>query len=277
MDAVAGFRVGDVELTRVPYFDVALDAAAVDLTAEQIQSVEWAMPSWASADGRVLIGQAVWVVESQGLVIVVDPCGASDPFLRSGPEAVGHQEAVLDAMRAAGFPPERVDTVVLSHLDGIGMAALVAPDGRWVPAFPKARIVMMSAELEFLADGGPAQGLDALNALIAQGVVDGVHDGYQLTDEVSLQLTGGHTPGHAVVRVQSGGARATFLGHLALSPLNLFVARCAPADADAERAGDLLDALVAEAAADDALIVGSLWPFPGAGHVSGDRVVAALD
>ena len=277
MDAVAGFRVGDVELTRVPYFDVALDAAVVDLTAEQIQSVEWAMPSWASADGRVLIGQAVWVVESQGRVIVVDPCGAADAFLRSGPEAVGHQEAVLDAMRAAGFPPERVDTVVLSHLDGIGMAALVAPDGRWVPAFPKARIVMMSAELEFLADGGPAQGHDALDELIAQGVVDGVHDGYQLTDEVWLQLTGAHTPGHAVVRVQSVGARATFLGHLALSPLNVFVARCAPDDADLERAGDLLDALIAEAAADDALIVGSLWPFPGAAHVSGDRVVAALD
>jgi glyoxylase-like metal-dependent hydrolase (beta-lactamase superfamily II) len=269
--------VGEVELTRVPYFDVALDAAVVGLTAEQIESVEWATPSWASTDGQVLIGQAVWVVESQGRVIVVDPCGAADAFLRSGPEAVGHQEAVLGAMRAAGYPPDRVDTVVLSHLDGIGMAAVVAPDGDWQPAFPNARIVMMSAELEFLAAGGPAQGLDALNALIAQGVVDGVRDGYQLTDEVWLQLTGAHTPGHAVVRIQSGESRAIFLGHLALSPINVVMAHCAPADAEKERAADVLDALVADAAADDALIIGPLWPFPGAGHVAGDRVVAALD
>jgi glyoxylase-like metal-dependent hydrolase (beta-lactamase superfamily II) len=180
-------------------------------------------------------------------------------------------------MRAAGFPPDRVDTVVLSHLDGIGMAAVLAPDGGWVPAFPKARVVMMSAELEFLAGGAPAQGLDALNALDAQGVVDGVHDGYRLTDEVWLQLTGAHTPGHAVVRIQSGDARATFLGHLALSPVNNGLTDCAPGDADAERAADVLHALIAEAAADDALIVGPLWPFPGAAHVSGDRIVAALD
>ena len=154
MDAVAGFRVGEVELTRVPYFDVALDAAVVGLTAEQIESVEWATPSWASADGQVLIGQAVWVVESQGRVIVVDPCGAADQFLREGKEAIGHQEAALGALRDAGFPPERVDVVVLSHLDGIGMAAVVAPDGGWAPAFPNARIVMMAAELEFSPPAG---------------------------------------------------------------------------------------------------------------------------
>jgi glyoxylase-like metal-dependent hydrolase (beta-lactamase superfamily II) len=96
---------------------------------------------------------------------------------------------------------------------------------------------------------------------------------------VWLQLTGGHTPGHAVVRIQSGDERATFLGHLALSPVNVGMAHCAGADvdADAARAADLLDALVAEAAANDALIVGPLWPFPGAGRVAGDRVVPALD
>ena len=229
------------------------------------------------ADGQVLIGQAVWVVESQGRVIVVDPCGAADAFLRSGPEAVGHQEAVLGAMRAAGFPPDRVDTVVLSHLDGIGMAAVVAPDGGWRPAFPNARIVMMSAELEFLAAGGPAQGLDALDALIAQGVVDGVHDGYQLTDEVWLQLTGAHTPGHAVVRIQSG-ERARSSSATSPEPARMSRWRIArPPMPRRQRAADLLDALVADAAADDALIIGPLWPFPGAGHVDGDRVVAALD
>ena len=51
VDAVAGFRVGEVELTRVPYFDVALDAAVVSLTAEQIRSLDWATPSWATPDG----------------------------------------------------------------------------------------------------------------------------------------------------------------------------------------------------------------------------------
>ena len=90
---------------------------------------------------------------------------------------------MLAALRAAGFPPERVDVVVLSHLDGIGMTAVVTPDGGWAPAFPNARVVMTAAELEWLAGGSELAvstgGHDALDALIAQGVVDGVDDGHR--------------------------------------------------------------------------------------------------
>jgi glyoxylase-like metal-dependent hydrolase (beta-lactamase superfamily II) len=279
--AIAGFRVGEVELARVPYFDVPLDPSVVSLTTDQVTSIDWATPSWATDDGKVLIGQAVWVIVSQGQLIVVDPCGAADQFLRSGPEAIGHQEAVLGAMRDAGFPPERVDIVVLSHLDGIGMAAVVEPDGSWAPAFPNARIVMTAAELEFLSGAAPvalrADGLDALNALIAGGVVDGVDDGHRLTDEVSLELTGAHTPGHALVRVHSDGETATFLGHLALSPLHIASGVHSALHRDVVSVAPVLDKLIAEATADKSLLIGPLWPFPGAGYAEGDRISAASD
>ena len=104
-----------------------------------------------------------------------------------------------------------------------------------------------------------------------------MHDGYHVTDEVWLQLTGAHTPGHAVVRVDSGDERATFLGHLALNPVNVAMPRCSVRNADDARAADLLDALIAEAAADNALIIGPLWPFPGAAYARGERIVPALD
>jgi len=106
MVEVAKFEVGAATLTRVPYFDVALDPAAASLTPEQVVELsEWSVPSWATAEGELLVGQAVWVIESEGRVIVVDPCGAADPFIRTGPEAIGHQDAVLSAMTSAGFPP----------------------------------------------------------------------------------------------------------------------------------------------------------------------------
>jgi glyoxylase-like metal-dependent hydrolase (beta-lactamase superfamily II) len=264
---IAGFQIGQVELARVPYFDVPLDPAVAQLTADQVRAIDWATPAWATEDGRVRIGQAVWVVVSQDQLIVVDPCGAADDFIRSGPEAIGHQEKVLAAMSEAGFPPERVDLVVLSHLEGIGLTAVVDPDGRWSPAFANARIVLSNPELEFLAGGGPAQGLDAFNELVEQGVVDGVDDGYQLTDEVTLEVTAAHTPGHAILRIESEGERAVFLGHLLVSPLSL-TATTATTDG-------VLGALVAEA--DDALLVGSLWPFPGAGYVTAARAIVAAD
>jgi hypothetical protein len=272
---VARFRVGKTELTRVPYFDVPLDPTSVSLSRAQVRAVDWAVPTWADADGQVLIGQAVWVIESGGRVIVVDPCLAADPFIRSGPEAIGHQESVFTALSDAGFPRERVDVVVLSHLDGIGMAAAATSEGGWEPAFPNARIVMTTAELDALAGGQLAGGLDALNALIAQDAVDGVGDGYHVTDEVWLELDGSHARGHAVVRVRSDGERATFLGHLALSPLHLAIRDTAALHVDVPRALAVLDALVAEADANGDLLVGPLWPFPGAVRATGGRVVAA--
>src|SRR4051812_1104514 len=107
MTDVARYAVGAARLSRVSYFDVALDAGAVGLTSDDLaEARDWAEPTWSTADGQVLVGQALWVIESEGRVMVIDPCGASDAFLRTGPEAIAHQEAALAAMADAGFSPE---------------------------------------------------------------------------------------------------------------------------------------------------------------------------
>ena len=112
--------------------------------------MDWATPVWAEPDGNLLIGQAIWIIESAGTVIAVDPCGAADEFLRSGAAALEHQDRVADALRDAGYPVEQIDIVVLTHLDGIGMAAAVDGDGTWTPMFPNARLVTTAAEIAFL-------------------------------------------------------------------------------------------------------------------------------
>lgn len=267
--------IGGVHLTRVPYFDVPLDPSAVGLTAEEVAGSGWAIPVWATEGGQVLVGQAIWVLESGGRVIVVDPCGAADPFLRSGPEALGHQAAVIDALTRAGLPPDRVDVVVLSHLDGIGMAGLVDEGGAWRPMFPNGRVVLTSAELSWLDHAEEVQGLGALRALMAQGVVDGVATPFELTPEVSVHLVGGHSPGHAIVRVESGDHQAVLVGHLALSPIHLTPTTIdRPSqhmDDDAATKG--LDELRAEAAATGASLIGPLWPYPGAVNLTDSNPV----
>ena len=132
-------RLGDIELVRVEYFDAALPPSVAGLSAEDVAAVRWATPVWAEPDGNLLIGQAIWIIESAGTVIAVDPCGAADEFLRSGAAALEHQDRVADALRDAGYPVEQIDIVVLTHLDGIGMAAAVDGDGTWTPMFPDVR------------------------------------------------------------------------------------------------------------------------------------------
>ena len=137
--ALPTFDLGGTRLTRVPYFDIALGPEVAGLTGAEVAAIPWAVPVWADDDQQVIVGQAVWVIEAGDRVLVVDPCGAADTFLRSGADAVTHQDAVGAALTAAGFAPDRVDAVILSHLDGIGMAAAVDADGAWTPFFPRAR------------------------------------------------------------------------------------------------------------------------------------------
>ena len=263
------YRVGDVGLTRVPYFDVGLDPVSLGLTAALVDSVSWASPTWRQANGQLLVGQAVWVIESARVTMVVDPCGAADAFLRTGPQAIDHQHAVIAALGAAGFPAEHVDTVVLSHLDGIGMTALVNEDGSWGPAFPNARIVITRAELDFLATATGVQGHAVLSQLREQGLVVAAPDRVSLAPDVTLEHTGAHTPGHAVIRVTSGAESALFLGHLAVTPVHVAAGRCPGLHHEPDRAAEVLDQLLREAAGASSLICGPLWPAPGAGHVDG--------
>jgi glyoxylase-like metal-dependent hydrolase (beta-lactamase superfamily II) len=263
------FTAGDARLVRVPYFDVPLEATVVGLTSAQVLDVPWAVPAWATSDGRALVGQAVWVIEAGGEVIVVDPCGAADAFLRTGPEAITHQEAVLAAMEVAGYAAGRIDKVILSHLDGIGMAAGVGAgdDGspRWFPLFPKATLVLSAAELAWVRTRPEVQGAGALAALNDLGVVEAVDAPWEAAAGVVLEVSGGHSPGHAVVRV---GEDAVFIGHLAISPLNA-ATRCPGVHQSPEVALAALERELASAAERQRLVIGPLWPEPGAARVSG--------
>jgi glyoxylase-like metal-dependent hydrolase (beta-lactamase superfamily II) len=267
-------KIGTTTLTRVGYVDVAVEPAVLNLTVDEIERAGDVATPWVDADRQPYAGLAAWVVESDGVVVVVDPVGAVDEFIRKGLEAITHQDAVFAAFAAAGISRDSVDVVALSHLDGIGLTGAMTDDGSWEPAFPNARIVFTAGELEFLAAAadGDVQGLGPLRQLIAAGVVEGASDGDELAPGVTFQVTGGHSPGHAAIRVESGGELALLLGHLALHPLELLRDPTPTGHLDPAGAKVAVDALLAEAAARDAVVIGPLWGAPGAARISPDRV-----
>lgn len=272
MSEATRWMIGSVEVLRVPYFDTALPADAVDLVGVA-DGLDWAEP-WL-IDDQPGVGQAFWVIRSAGRTLVVDPCGASDVFIRRGPEAVGHQEAAFASLRAAGCEPSDVDAVVLTHLDGIGMAALAdgspAGEEQWTPAFTDAPVIVSRPEYETIADDLQADepelmGAVAFAALDALGAVRAVATPHELAPGVTLRLTEGHGPGHCVVEIESDGERAVMLGHLAVSPLH--AGRGVGAlHVDPDRAWTELCGVLDDAARDGALVMGALWPHPGAARV----------
>src|SRR6266566_6708102 len=77
--------------------------------------------------------------------------------------------AVIPAMRAAGFDPESVDVVAMSHLHFDHAGGLLLADGS--RAFPRARIVAQRAEWEIALGDNPR-----LVASYVQPELEFVHD-----------------------------------------------------------------------------------------------------
>ncbi len=265
-EAVAGYTVGDFRLTRVPYFDVPLGAQVIGFTAPQVLEADWGAPKWSTAEGQVLVGQAVWVIEAADATIVIDPCGASDAFLRTGPAAATHEAAVVAAMASAGVPIESVTTVVMSHLDGIGMVASRDEERGWHPFFPNPRILVSEPELAHVRAHSEISGSTALLSLVDEGFVDRISAPLECAPGLIMELTAGHSPGHCILRVGDG---AVFIGHLAVNPIQVTGGVMPGAHHDPQRAFTALCGELAWASEVDALVIGPLWPDPGAGRVVG--------
>jgi glyoxylase-like metal-dependent hydrolase (beta-lactamase superfamily II) len=130
---------------------------------------------------------------------------------------------VVDALERAGFLPESVNVVAMSHLHFDHAGGLLRADGE--RAFPHATIVAQKAEWEVALGDNPrlvASYVQPELRLVADWGAQGWADGErELLPGVSVIPTGGHSTGHQaiVVRGSGKGARTlAFFGDLFMRP-----------------------------------------------------------
>ena len=113
-----------------------------------------------------------------------------------------------DELRRAGFPPQDLETVVLSHLhlDHAGGVVQEA-DGTTAPTFTRARHLLHPADLELARTWGK-QYSETVLEIEHRGLLDAAADGMRLGDAISLLHTPGHTPGSMSLLIMSGGQGA---------------------------------------------------------------------
>ena len=174
-----------------------------------------------------------FVLRSEGRTILVDT-GAGDGKERPYIPVFGHLETgFLGRLASAGVQPEDVDVVVNTHvhIDHVGWNTFLR-DREWVPTFPNARYVFSKADFEFW---NPLNGHERHGALVNQnmfedsvapvanaGLADPWEgDTFQLDANLTLELAPGHTPGLSVLRLESEGERAVFVGDLLHSPAQI--------------------------------------------------------
>lgn len=200
-------------------------------------------------------------VRTPGRRIVVDPWLAFDQD-----RTADAWPALADELRQADLAPDAVDTVVFTHIDGVGWS--VGADGS-TPTFPNARHLVPAAEVDAWRNGR-RENAGGLAALLDAGLVDELTTAVHLGPELSVEHAPGHTPNTHVVRIESNGDSAVLAGHLFLHPAQVASPEVADLNEDPPTTIASRRALLARAAADGSILVGDLFEDPGAGRVVAD-------
>jgi glyoxylase-like metal-dependent hydrolase (beta-lactamase superfamily II) len=119
-----------------------------------------------------------------------------------------------------GVSADEIDLVVLTHLhlDHAGGATELEDTGDAVPAFPNASVVVQRRELEEAESRHPlvrgSYRPEDYQVLLERGKVVAVDGDSEVAPGVRVELTGGHSPGHQVLRMVSGNEEGLFAGDI---------------------------------------------------------------
>ena len=271
------WQVGDVRVTRIVELPPAgLPGLLPDATPDAVRRYDWLAP-FLDERGELLLSIHCLVVETPERLVVVDTCIGNDKP-RSIPEWSEMSTGFFEDFQAAGFDPERVDTVLCTHMhiDHVGWNTRLE-GGRWVPTFPNARYLYAEKEWAHWKDAGDFGGPvieDSVQPIFDAGLADLVASDHRVCPEIELIPTEGHTPGHVSVLIESRGESAVITGDMIHHPCQLPHPEWASmADTDEAQSTRTREAFLARFADTPTLVIGTHFVTPTAGHVvrDGDR------
>jgi glyoxylase-like metal-dependent hydrolase (beta-lactamase superfamily II) len=172
--------------------------------------------------GLLVVSFHSFLICSKGLKILVDTCSGNDRHRPKKQRYHMKQWPYLENLAGTGVAPEEIDYVLCTHLhvDHVGWNTRLV-GGRWVPTFPNARYLFAKAEWAYWEAHYRTEAFvddpyytDTLLPIMESGLAEFVEGAYAFNDEVFLNPTPGHTPGHVCVHVRSRGQECVMSGDL---------------------------------------------------------------
>ncbi|MEU1785679.1 MBL fold metallo-hydrolase [Streptomyces sparsogenes] len=277
--AIPSWTVGDVTVHRID--ETPLPPATgtwllPDATTDVVNRQDWLRPDFADHEGTLHIDSHSFAFTVGGLRVLIDT-GIGNGKTRANPAWHDLRTDYLERLTAAGFAPETIDLVILTHLhtDHVGWNTREV-NSEWIPTFPTARYVTSRVEREFWAGydmDEPREQMfrDSVIPVEEAGLLDTVDvpaEGAEIAPGLRLLSTPGHTPGHVAVQLTSEDETALITGDCIHHPVQFAhpsIGSCV--DIDPEQSEASRRKLLGSLAGTGTLVLGTHFPPPTAGHV----------
>lgn len=224
---VETFYIGDIRVDRIMEFEMPLLAPKVLLPTSTEDDVKRHL-SWLSGhlydqqSDLLVLAMHSYLIHAKSGLILIDTCSGNG---RERPQKERYhrkQWQYLERFEETGVRPEDINYVLCTHLhvDHVGWNTRLI-NGRWVPTFPNALYLFGLKEWEFWKEEYNSSEFtadpyyeDCILPILDAGKAAFIGDQFSFDENVWVEPSPGHTPGHICIRLRSKGQDAVFSGDL---------------------------------------------------------------
>ena len=264
------YEVGDISLTVISEGTIQASAATA---FESVGEAAWKPLVEVDEAGYMTLGLNILHIAFEGHSILLDT-GVGEPhptrenFEQAFPSTP--KTGLIPSLSTIGISPEQITLVVFSHAhsDHV-MGATEEKEGMRVPTFPNAEYLLMRKDWEAASIKEKLGSVFDLHLreLHEQGHLTLVDGTKEIAPGLKMIPAPGESPGHAIVRMDSGGQTVFYVGDLFHHPAE--VMRLDWVWPGRNQAQMLLsrETLVEEALSLDAVLITAHMRFPGMGKL----------
>ncbi|PHM27677.1 MBL fold metallo-hydrolase [Xenorhabdus innexi] len=274
VNQVAGYyhyMLGDLMVTAVYDGHTGLSPALLKgLDIKNIQTLITRMFQTENKEGVQTAINAYLVNTQEGLILI--DAGSSNCF---GPTAGN----IVNNIRAAGYQPESVKAILLTHMHPDHACGIASPDGKII--FPNATIYVSEEEKNFWQAPETIASATAINRSFitqtqnaiapyaAKKAVRTFQSGEDIIPGIKAISTSGHTPGHTSFLLNSGKKNMLILGDI----IHFYAVQLEHPDVsiefdiDSNKAIEARKSIFEKASHEKWLIGAAHLPFPGIGYL----------
>ena len=283
------WKIGDTKITQLiemtSYWSTGGEVEVLpEATPDNLSQLPWLKPHFVSDEGDLILNIQMLIVETPDQKMVVDTCIGNDKNLNIFmPDWSNLQLPFLEELKSLGHDPDSIDTVICTHLhvDHVGWNTRKI-SGSWVPTFPNARYLVVKEEYEFWRNleedpFGDVFG-ESVKPIFDAGLADLVENDHKVSNEVTIESTPGHTPGHVCIRISSKGEDAVITGDMMHHPCQISRPDWTTSfDADSEAAVATRKQFLERYADKPVLVLGTHFANPVGGKIVRDRDTYRFD